>query len=138
MLIFELTTFEAKGDRDSALIIHLMLAVVIRIEHYLKCGKLPDDWQARLCPLDKHYIYCDRPNHNDGLTYSGNLWDNAKVEMVESPLHGADLFLYGDVRSSEWQEYYKNLSLAIACLSFVPGGIEIFGHRIQSRFEQPT
>ena len=111
-----------------------MTAVRLRISHYIKCETLPDNWLERLSLLDKQYKYCDLKNHNEEVNFTGELWDNMKIEFAESPLHGADLFLYGDVRSNEWKEYYINLSLAIACLSFSPGGIEIFGHRILSEF----
>lgn len=113
-----------------------MLAVRVRIDHYLKCKTLPTGWQSYLAPEWEILPYCDvsRNIHSD-LPAATTDWSYAETETPLSPLHSGDVYLYGNVNSEQWKQYYKDLSLAIACLAFCPGGIEIFGHHIEARFD---
>lgn len=59
-------------------------------------------------------------------------WDNAGIQCLDIMLACGDVWLYGNVQSKAWKKYYCDLSLAIACLAFVPGGIDVFGHHIEA------
>lgn len=135
MIIFEAITFKFDPTkREDSLILHLMLAVHKRMSFYMLDGKIPSDWIQRLSGIDKCRLYCsiDKQHKDSEAEFD---WSNADIETPELVLASADVWMFGDVKSKAWKKYYCDLSLAIACMAFCPGGIQVFGFRIEGSFD---
>jgi len=63
-------------------------------------------------------------------------------EMLEEARKSADIIAnHGDVllydkKSGETVKIFAKLARAIACLAFMPGGVEVFGMKFESKFKE--
>jgi len=60
--------------------------------------------------------------------------DRIKAQQSSDMLreHG-DILLYGGGKKGECADLFNRTAHAIAVLAFVPGGVELFGHRFESK-----
>lgn len=63
--------------------------------------------------------------------------DMAKIQETSDMLgeHG-DILLHGGSKKGECANLFNRTAHAIAVLAFVPGGVELFGHRFEAKATQ--
>lgn len=134
---FRATEIDWIGDRNSAWVIWILAGVEARINHYIQCGDLPKDWIDRCVPE------IDNPK-TTGLFCRGSAGEMLVTQKYEElceaanhhPMSTTDALLYPSKENRQKvKECYSVITLAIACLAFAEGGVELFGWKLEANFD---
>jgi hypothetical protein len=125
------------GDRNSAWVTWILAGVETRINHYIHCGEIPKDWIDRCVPE------IDNPK-TTGLFCRGAAGEAIVTKKykelceaaINHPLEMTDCLLYPSEHDrKKVKDCYTTFTLAISCLAFSPGGVELFGWKLEASFD---
>lgn len=134
---FKATEIDWIGDRDSGWVTWILAGVEARVNHYSQCGDLPQDWIDRCIPE------IDSPK-TTGLFCRGATGETVVTKKYEDlceaanhhPLSTTDDLLYPTEKNRQKvRDCYSILTLAIACLAFSEGGVDLFGWKLEASFD---